>query len=106
MSIANELERLAALQERGVISADEFARVKARLIDGDLAADGGVVSNVSINRLRRSRTDRWLGGVCGGLARLTDVETWVWRLGFALSFLFWGFGLVLYILLWVFVPDE
>ena len=65
---------------------------------------GPVLSNV--NRLRRSRDDRWLGGVCGGVARLTGMESWVWRMAFALLFLFWGAGLLLYILLWIFVPDE
>ena len=60
----------------------------------------------TVNRLRRSRDDRWLGGVCGGLARLTGMESWIWRLAFALLFLFWGAGLLLYILLWIFVPDE
>ena len=37
-----------------------------------------------INGLRRSQNDRWLGGVCGGLARFTGVDSWLWRLGFVL----------------------
>jgi phage shock protein C len=104
MSIADEIERLAALHERGVLSAEEFAQAKARLIQGGGLASQDVVG--AVQRLRRVQADRWLGGVCAGLARLTDVEPWVWRLAFTLLFLFWGSGLLLYILLWVFVPDE
>ncbi|HEX5310978.1 PspC domain-containing protein [Aquabacterium sp.] len=105
-SVAEELERLAALRDRGVITEDEFARLKARLIESGLVSAPMADATLSVNRLRRSREDRWLGGVCGGIARLTAVESWVWRLVFALFFLFWGFGLLLYILLWIFVPDE
>ena len=110
MSIADELERLAALHERGVLSAEEFQQAKARLIaSGGPAAGGAVASGTpldAVTRLRRSADDRWLGGVCGGMARLTQVESWVWRLAFTLLFLFWGAGLLLYVLLWVFVPQE
>jgi phage shock protein C len=96
VSLADELERLAALHERGVLTSDEFQQAKMR-----------VLTSVSpVNQLLRSRSDRWLGGVCGGLARLTGMASWVWRLIFAVLFLFWGSGLLLYILLWVFVPDE
>jgi phage shock protein C len=107
MSIADEIERLAALHERGALSAEEFAQAKARLIQGGQGA-GLVPTDVkeAVQRLRRVREDRWLGGVCAGLARLTDIESWVWRLAFTLLFLFWGSGLLLYILLWVFVPEE
>jgi phage shock protein C len=105
MTLADEIERLAALHERGALSADEFAQAKARLIQsGPLLGSEGPAA--VMNRLRRSKADRWLGGVCSGLSKLTDVEPWVWRLAFTLLFLFWGSGLLLYILLWVFVPEE
>ena len=106
MSVADELEKLAALRERGVLSDEEFARLKTRLIEGGGVTTSSDPSLAAVNRLRRSRDDRWLGGVCGGVARLTGTESWIWRLAFALLFLCWGAGLLLYILLWIFVPDE
>ncbi|MEK8084851.1 PspC domain-containing protein [Aquabacterium sp. A3] len=107
MSLADELERLAALRERGVLSDDEFARLKVQLIEqGAVRPLDPNRSDLAVNRLRRSRSDRWLGGVCGGLAEQTSLESWVWRLAFAGLFLFWGAGLLFYILLWIFVPDE
>jgi phage shock protein PspC (stress-responsive transcriptional regulator) len=59
-----------------------------------------------VNAFRRSRSDRVLGGVCGGMARATGVESWVWRLIFAVLFIFAGMGLLAYVLLWIFVPSE
>jgi phage shock protein C len=108
MSLAEELERLQALRTAGALSDDEFARAKARLLDGP--APGPVPAAppaiAEINRLRRSRSDRWLGGVCGGLARLSGVDTWIWRLLLTVLALFGGTGVLIYLLLWIFVPNE
>ncbi len=54
----------------------------------------------------RSDTDFWLGGVCGGLGEHTPVPSWTWRLIFALLFLFYGTGLLIYVLLWIFIPPK
>ncbi len=102
MALTDELERLADLHARGRLSDDEFAKAKARLIDG--AEVPPVMA--AMNRLRRSRGDRWLAGVCGGLASTTGVESWIWRLIVVALALYGGAGVLLYILLWIFVPDE
>ena len=54
----------------------------------------------------RSSNDYWIGGVCGGLGEHTPVPSWTWRLLFVLLFLFYGTGLLIYILLWIFVPPK
>jgi phage shock protein PspC (stress-responsive transcriptional regulator) len=59
-----------------------------------------------MQRLRRSRADRWLGGICGGIAVATGVESWIWRLVLVTLALFGGTGVLLYLLLWIFVPSE
>ena len=82
MSLSEELGRLGALHERGVLSDEEFARAKTRVLGG--APEVTAPALLAINALRRSREDRWLGGVCGGIARVTGVESWIWRLLFAL----------------------
>ncbi len=103
MSMADELDKLASLHERGVITAEEFQRLKSRLVDGaSLEGTPGVVDST----MRRSLDDRWIGGVCGGLARMMGVETWIIRLAVTLLIFFWGTGLIIYVLLWVFVPPE
>ena len=106
MSIAQELERLQALRDRGAISEEEFVRAKARVLDGPPgAAHDSNPLNV-LNQLRRSRSDSVLGGVCGGLGRYTGVPAWGWRVLFCLSVMCVGFGVLLYALLWLFIPLE
>ena len=56
--------------------------------------------------LRRSRSDRVIAGVCGGLGRLTGVEGWIWRMLFVLGLVFGGFTIFVYVVLWIFVPRE
>ncbi len=107
MALSDELAKLQELQQRGALTDDEFARAKARL----LGAPGPTVGDASpglaaVNAFRRSRSDRWIGGVCGGLAKVTGVESWVWRLLAAVLLLFGGAGLLVYVLLWIFVPEE
>jgi phage shock protein PspC (stress-responsive transcriptional regulator) len=108
MNDAEELNKLADLHARGVLSDEEFAKAKARLLSGSTAAPGyAPPPNMgAVNGLRRSRLDRWLGGVCGGIARSTGLDSWVWRLIFTVLFLAFGTGVFLYILLWIFVPEE
>jgi len=109
MNDAEELNKLADLHARGVLSDDEFAKAKARLLGGQAAPGYGSTAgpNVgAVNGLRRSRMDRWIGGVCGGVARATGLDSWVWRLIFTVLFLAFGSGVFLYILLWIFVPEE
>jgi phage shock protein PspC (stress-responsive transcriptional regulator) len=56
--------------------------------------------------LRRSRGDRKLAGVCGGLGAYTNTDPIIFRVLFAVFTLFGGFGLLLYGVAWLFVPEE
>lgn len=105
MTDATEIERLAELHRSGALSDEEFARAKARVLGAPPSGNAPPFA-ATVNTLRRSRSDRWLGGVCGGLARATGLETWIWRLIFTLLALFGGTGLVVYVLLWIFVPES
>ena len=106
MSISNELDKLDELHRRGALSDDEFARAKARVLGGNATTTDTAPALGAINALRRSRSDRWLGGVCGGLAQITGLAAWAWRLIFTLLFLCAGSGAVIYVLLWLFVPEQ
>ncbi len=105
MSLSDELERLGALQQRGVLSDAEFREAKARVL-AEPAHDRSGAAVAAMNRLRRSRSDRWLGGVCAGLAQLLGLAPWLWRLMFVLLALCAGTGFMAYLLLWIFVPEE
>jgi phage shock protein PspC (stress-responsive transcriptional regulator) len=54
--------------------------------------------------LHRSSTDRMLGGVCGGLAEHTGIDSLIWRVGFVGLTVAGGAGIVVYLLLWVLMP--
>jgi phage shock protein C len=105
MSLSDELSKLAALRASGTLSEEEFTRAKDRLLNAQPGHAEEPLS-AAVNSFRRSRTDRWLGGVCGGIGRATGVESWVWRLLFAVLFLCFGAGLLVYLLLWLFVPSD
>jgi phage shock protein PspC (stress-responsive transcriptional regulator) len=106
--IADEIKRLHELHQAGALTDAEFEHAKAKVLSGSTVNldKGDGTLGAEINSLRRSRTDRWLSGVCGGLAKATGVESWVWRLVFVLFTLTFGFGFLIYILLWIFVPEE
>jgi len=106
MSVSDELGQLGDLHQRGVLSDEEFARAKARVLGGATATPRAAPPLNAINELQRSIADRWLGGVCGGIARVTGIPSWTWRLIFTLGTLCAGSGLLLYVLLWIFVPQE
>jgi phage shock protein PspC (stress-responsive transcriptional regulator) len=117
MNISDEIKRLHELHQAGALSDTEFEQAKAKLLNASLnfnesSGSGSNGSNSSnniandISQLRRSKGDRWIGGVCGGLAKATGMDSWIWRLVFALFTISFGFGLVIYLLLWIFVPEE
>ena len=114
MNVSEEIKRLHELHLAGALSDSEFAQAKAKLLGGinldktDSTFGDGPANDLvqEFSRLRRSRGDRWLGGVCGGLGRASGMEAWIWRLVFVLFTLTFGFGVVIYLLLWIFVPDE
>jgi phage shock protein C len=105
MALADELSKLAELRASGGLTEEEFRRAKERLLNTEQTHSPDPVMS-AVNTFRRSRTDRWFGGVCGGIARSTGVEAWVWRLLFAALFICAGVGLLVYVLLWIFVPSE
>jgi phage shock protein C len=71
-----------------------------------LRKDGSMTQNNWLQNFTKSDTDRWVGGVCGGLGEHTPMPSWVWRLLFVLLFICFGTGLLIYILLWIFVPRK
>ncbi|HYL80079.1 MAG TPA: PspC domain-containing protein, partial [Candidatus Acidoferrum sp.] len=67
---------------------------------------GGAMGNgvESRPKLRRIKGKHWVGGVCAGVGYWLGVPTWLVRLIWTLSILGYGFGGLLYILLWIFMP--
>ncbi len=58
-------------------------------------------------KLRRSRTNRMIGGVCGGLAEFFGLSSFWFRLLFLILLLPGGLpGLVPYLIMWLIIPLE
>ena len=109
MNLADELQKLQSLREQGALTEDEFAQAKRRVLEGELSPakeQAGPKPASALHQLNRSLTDRWIGGVCGGLAEFTDMPAWSWRILFVLTILLHGLGILIYVLLWIFVPLQ
>src|SRR3954454_23053682 len=59
-----------------------------------------------LGRLRRSRADRKVAGVAGGLGRHLDIDPLVLRVAFVVLVFFGGAGLILYGACWLLVPED
>jgi phage shock protein PspC (stress-responsive transcriptional regulator) len=59
-----------------------------------------------IRRLERSRSDRMLAGVSGGLARYFEIHPAVFRVGFVVLTLLGGAGILIYLAAALVMPDE
>jgi phage shock protein PspC (stress-responsive transcriptional regulator) len=57
--------------------------------------------------LRRSRNNRWIAGVCGGLGEFFGIGAGWFRLGFVIALIPGGIpGILVYVILWIIVPSA
>jgi len=74
--------------------------------DSDEKYGNSYGSDNSMKRLYRDSDQRILGGVCSGIGHYFGIDpVWI-RLIFGLSFVFFGSGVILYILLWIIIPEA
>ncbi len=57
-------------------------------------------------KLYRSRTNRKLAGVCGGLAQYFNMDATLIRVLFIVVTLLGGAGGLIYLVMWIVVPEE
>lgn len=57
-------------------------------------------------RLHRSRTEKMIAGVCGGLAEYFGVDPTIIRVIWVLITFLAGFGVLLYLILWLVMPLD
>lgn len=78
----------------------------AILTDDDTMTDTTRTRTTRSTRLQRSRNDRVLTGVAGGLGTHLGINPWWFRFAFLILAFFGGFGLVVYLAAWLVIPDE
>jgi len=60
-----------------------------------------------MNKLHRSRNNRWVAGVCGGLGEYFNIDPTIIRLIWTVGTVFsMGFGIILYIIFWIVIPEK
>jgi phage shock protein C len=60
-----------------------------------------------MKRLYRSKKDRMVGGVCGGLGEYADIDPALIRIFLVILIVFsWGMFLLIYIIAWIIVPPA
>lgn len=57
-------------------------------------------------RLYRSRTDKKIAGICGGMGKYFGVDPVIFRIIWLLLLLGMGAGLLVYLILWLVIPME
>ena len=57
-------------------------------------------------KIHRSRSDRKIAGVCGGIAEYLGVDPTIVRLAWALLAFGWGSGILAYIVCALVIPEE
>lgn len=64
------------------------------------------MANNKPKKLYRSRSDRMIAGICGGLAQYWNFDaTWI-RLGFVAISLLPGPSIIFYLIAWIVIPLE
>jgi len=72
----------------------------------DDAVEIEIVENKVKKRLHLSKVDKFIFGVCGGLAEYFNIDVSIVRVLFTILIFSWGFGILLYLLLAIVIPKE
>jgi phage shock protein PspC (stress-responsive transcriptional regulator) len=109
-------------QKRDVIMQDDVTRIieimgePEDFVDGDPAQEPSGSEKSSskksayhqktIKRLYRDPDNRILGGVCGGLGAYFNIDPLVFRIIFLIIALGMGSGIIIYLILWIVIPEA
>ncbi|HSH50578.1 MAG TPA: PspC domain-containing protein [Bacteroidales bacterium] len=103
-------------EKRDVIRKEEVLRVIEILgqpedfIEDETSSAGSYQAKSTTyqatKRLYRDPDNRVLGGVCGGLGAYFNIDPIVFRILFILIFFGMGSGLIIYIILWIAIPEA
>lgn len=61
---------------------------------------------MSKKRLRKSSRNKLVAGVCSGLADYLNIDVTILRIAWIILVLFYGVGILAYIILWIVMPRS
>jgi phage shock protein PspC (stress-responsive transcriptional regulator) len=76
------------------------------LHDGDKMAEIPIAPGGSDGKLYRSRDNKVLFGVCGGIGKYFNTDPTIIRILWVLFTLIWGVGLLAYLIAILIIPEE
>jgi len=105
--LANENKQVIVEQDVNTV-IQQMGRVEdfENLDDATESTNNPYTYGTDTRRLFRDPDDHLISGVCAGIASYFDIQPLWIRLAFALSFFFAGSGLLLYIILWIVIPQA
>jgi phage shock protein PspC (stress-responsive transcriptional regulator) len=65
-----------------------------------------IVFVIRVLKILKSQEGRKIAGVCAGLSRASDMPAWMVRVFFLILIPFAGYGIVLYLSLWLFMLKK
>ena len=74
------------------------------LLDG--SKDAGFNSQTPYQRLYRNQNEKVIAGICSGLGAYWSIDPVLLRLLFIVLFLGFGFGILLYVIMWILIPKS
>jgi phage shock protein PspC (stress-responsive transcriptional regulator) len=90
-----------------LMGAPEDFGAESILDEEDAGAEGGKSSYHTGKRFFRDPEDQVIGGVCSGISAYLGIQDPIWiRLLFILITISGGFGILLYIILWIIAPEA
>lgn len=60
----------------------------------------------TLKRLYRSRNEKIIAGVCGGVAEYFNIDPVIVRIIWVVISLMWGFGILAYLIAWIIIPKK
>lgn len=57
-------------------------------------------------KLQRSTSNKMIAGVCAGIGKYFNLDPTIIRVLYVLMVFFAGFGILLYLILWLVIPNE
>jgi len=102
-SLEKQVEDFAEEVEQIGRKAGKMIKQGAKTIGEELE---GKSKSDEYRKLYRSGKNRILAGVCGGVAEYFKIDPVLVRILWGITVFFFGLGIILYILFWIFVPRN
>ena len=74
--------------------------------EGEMNSESASSEKRTARRLYRSLRNKKIAGICGGLGDYFNIDPTIFRLLWIFLLLFYGTGILIYLILWIVIPQE